>query len=178
MIVAEPYRREPEWGGFKRFGRENGKTAVWMRESIRVWLLESESSENVVSVILKLRDREVRVFGVWRSVDGPILVAGDFNVKNEAWGGDMTDERGEELMEMAVMYGWELANDRNQGPTFESTNGRSWVDVTWSRELEIGEWKVGDTETLSDHKYVTFRVKGLLDERKKDVWLYDFGSTD
>jgi len=48
-----------------------------------------------------------------------------------------------------VLYGWELANDRNQGPTFDRANGRSWVDVPWARELEIGGMegkRYGDSE--------------------------------
>lgn len=70
------------------------------------------------------------------------------------------------------------ANDPRQGPTFESANGRSWVDITWSREIELAEWTVQDTETLSDHKYVTFSVKGCLAERKGVEWVYDFHGTD
>jgi len=65
VVLSEPFKRETEWKGFKRFGKPNAKSVIWVRESLRAWMLDSESSENVVRLILKFRDREVRVVDVY-----------------------------------------------------------------------------------------------------------------
>lgn len=44
-----------------------------------------------------------------------MLLVEDFNAKNETRRNNITDSRGEELMEMVVIYGWELINEENQG---------------------------------------------------------------
>lgn len=151
VMVSEPYVHETEWMGFKKFGKDNGKAEVWVREGVKGWEISSETDENVVKVNVKLGGKAMVVVAVydepggrtnervrgrmaeWGRHKGPTIVAGDFNAKHEAWGGIITDPRGEELLELAIMFGWELANDSGQGPTFESVNGRSWVDVTWTR---------------------------------------------
>lgn len=45
-------------------------------------------------------------------------------------------------------------------PTFEGLS-TSIIDVTYSKNLQIHNWKVRDDEYLSDHAYVTFST-GLL----------------
>ena len=87
------------------------------------------------------------------------IVCGYFNSKHEIWGGEHTDSRGEELNAWAVVNQLEIMNNADSLPTFEFTNGRSWVDVTMLRGATGAEWMVLKEETLSDHRAVIFAVE-------------------
>lgn len=104
-----------------------------------------------------------------------ILLAGDFNSKNEIWGG-RTDARGEKLAEWIAAEGLQLENDRRQLPTFSSNNGNSYIDITISKNILVRNWTVDDEETLSDHRYITYTVDLEINENKMKV--YDFANTD
>lgn len=86
-----------------------------------------------------------------------ILVAGDFNAKNPLWGGTTLDSRGEVLADFFTTNSLTIANQTDCPPTFESRNGRSWIDVTVtssSLTQHVHQWTVSDEETASDHKYI------------------------
>ena len=88
-----------------------------------------------------------------------VVIGGDFNGKHESWGGELTDARGEELNAWAVVNRMDVLNDPESLPTFESTNGRSWVDVTLLSGAAVMSWTVSDEETLSDHRAIVFTVQ-------------------
>ncbi|GBM63084.1 hypothetical protein AVEN_68540-1 [Araneus ventricosus] len=58
------------------------------------------------------------------------IIMGDFNSKIPVWGSDIEDERGCELQEFALSKGLAVVNDETTIPTFEGSQGRSWVDIT------------------------------------------------
>lgn len=51
-----------------------------------------------------------------------------------------------------------IENNREAEPTFETVNGRSWIDLTFSRGVTVEGWAVGTDELLSDHKLISFSV--------------------
>lgn len=92
----------------------------------------------------------------------PVLVAGDFNAKSPEWGAPNWDRRGEELSDWAASVGLFVANVGST-PTFQRTTGQaSIVDITMvSENARLEGWTViNDVETLSDHRYIAFRLGG------------------
>lgn len=91
----------------------------------------------------------------------PVLIGGDFNAKNIVWGGERTDSRGCELAQFIIASDLYPLNSSTSPPTFESTNGHSWIDLTLTSSnilREITNWTVLDEPTGSDHKYIFFQA--------------------
>ena len=87
----------------------------------------------------------------------PVLVLGDFNAKNVAWGSRYTDHmRGRMLENWALAQGLVIEN-RGSVPTCVRWRGESVVDVTFaSSDLSprVTDWRVvEEVETYSDHRY-------------------------
>lgn len=123
-----------------------------------------------------------------------VIIGGDFNAKSSIWGGENTDQRGEELIEFMLNNNLNTLNNNTSLPTFETINGKSWVDITLASINLLSEvvfWKVLETESLSDHRYIFFSLfhekikpvkrltkKGeilLLNRLKEDRWLKQTG---
>lgn len=90
-----------------------------------------------------------------------ILILGDFNAKNPAWGGTRLDDRGEAITDFLLTNNLFLLNDKNSKPTFASPNGNSWIDLTFTTSnliRQINSWEVGDEHTESDHNYIYIQL--------------------
>ncbi|CAD6215004.1 GSCOCG00012837001-RA-CDS, partial [Cotesia congregata] len=59
-----------------------------------------------------------------------VLISMDANAKSERWGSETDDARGEKLEQFIDAHRLEIVNNAREGPTFESTNGSSYIDVT------------------------------------------------
>lgn len=91
------------------------------------------------------------------------VITGDFNAKSPQWGMSTTDERGTILVEWLAENSLLVAN-QGEKPTFQVQNYGSILDLTITTENlrgKISEWKVLDTETLSDHNYITFCINEM-----------------
>jgi hypothetical protein len=51
-----------------------------------------------------------------------------------------------------------VENDPDSLPTFETANGRSWIDVTFSRDATVEDWEVREKEILSHHRGISFSI--------------------
>lgn len=90
-----------------------------------------------------------------------IILGGDLNAKGRLWGNEITDERGTELIEFMLTNNLATLNNSDSIPTFETANGKSWIDVTLTSLNILSEvvfWKVLTTESLSDHRYIYFSL--------------------
>lgn len=96
-----------------------------------------------------------------RSCGSHVVVAGDFNARSPSWDSGRSNRRGELLEHWAVSCDLLLVNEG-----FVSTcirpQGESVIDLTWcsadSIEM-IHDWGVlRDSETLSDHAYISFEI--------------------
>lgn len=97
---------------------------------------------------------------------GDIIYAGDFNAKSQAWGCDRGDYRGRILGEWMASQGCITANEGSEA-TFTGRGKGSIIDLTIYREgnkMGIRKWRVEETETLSDHKYIVFELGGTEDQ--------------
>lgn len=80
----------------------------------------------------------------------------DLNAKSAVWGRDSTDSMEEELLDFVLAKGLAIINDSGQLVTFETENGRSWIDMTVTKQLQIEDWLVSDDESLSDYRYIYY----------------------
>ncbi|XP_074036728.1 uncharacterized protein [Leptinotarsa decemlineata] len=104
-----------------------------------------------------------RIFDEW---EGKKILVGDVNAKNVAWGGNTTDERGEDVLEWVMKKGYLIENDCESPATFSSNRGESWVDLTISESVQVNEWRVCVEETMSDHRMIEFSLMGLPKMRR------------
>lgn len=88
----------------------------------------------------------------------PAVIAGDFNAWATAWGTSRTNARGRILMECMATLDMELLN--NGEHTFESSNGRSAIDLTFvqSSISRYASWAIEDVHTQSDHRAITLEI--------------------
>lgn len=104
--------------------------------------------------------------------------------------GDKTDVKGELIADFIIENDLHLVNNPNSLTTFESTNGRSWIDLTVANTemaKNISEWNVLNEPSGSDHNYIKIKAfdnfktkvkqltqKGqqrVLDNLKNDRWI-------
>lgn len=64
-------------------------------------------------------------------------MAGDFNAKNCASGGEIDEAKGQEIVEWAFAGGCMIENNPNSRATFQNSRGDSWIDLTLSRGVEV-----------------------------------------
>jgi len=113
-----------------------------------------------------------------------LLVALDANARSSLWGPQRTDERGAKLADFIRAFGLQVLNDAIQPPTFWTTTGSSYIDVTLASPTMsqfIGEWKVRQEWTSSDHNSVDIRVRvprATGDERGERTSRFDTRRAD
>lgn len=94
-----------------------------------------------------------------------LLIMGDVNTWATKWGSPRISPRGRRFLEWAMSLDLCLLNRRNVA-TFAGPKGTSIVDVAWaSPEVTalIEDWRVDvDSETLSDHRYISIVYDGGL----------------
>ncbi|KAJ3661622.1 hypothetical protein Zmor_006010 [Zophobas morio] len=92
-----------------------------------------------------------------------LVLTGDFNAKSPEWGSKTRDRRGKIMEEWIVERKLVIIN-KGDTPTIVRKTGKSWVDLTLSTEniaKSIENWQVEETESGSDHQYITFDIKGI-----------------
>ncbi|GBM15918.1 Retrovirus-related Pol polyprotein from type-1 retrotransposable element R1 [Araneus ventricosus] len=93
-----------------------------------------------------------------------MVFGGDINMRSILWGPDIPDHRaaddGGPFVDFIMKYSLQIINNPNSPSTFESKNGKSWIDVTVSsRGLhnKISNWTV-NKNVFSDHSYLSFDI--------------------
>lgn len=171
VVIQEPYRHLAAWRGWRLFA--HGKVATMVKETVEAIRLTQHTSPGLLTIsaggVLVANayveptngiEEAVRaVEAMSRVTTGAMLVCGDLNAKSATWGGDITDKRGEQVMDLVGREGLEVLNDPFSPPTFETCNGRSWIDVTLARNAEVSGWEVISEESLSDHRLISYRVR-------------------
>lgn len=90
----------------------------------------------------------------------PLIIGCDTNGHHQMWGSKENNKRGNNLAEYILSVNLQSVNEGNT-PTFVSANGETIIDVTFSTSNianKIKNWHVANEETLSDHKYIKFKV--------------------
>lgn len=115
-----------------------------------------------------------------RNVEGEIIVCGDFNAKSRLWGNAVTNKRGNLLEEWAAQYNLRLGNV-GSAPTCIKPQGTSVVDITWHSlyaDNYLSEWQVLDTETMSDHVFITFTYRRTYRREQETEWVEELGKNN
>jgi len=123
---------------------------------------------NVISVYISPNEDDSRVNDILdeisaavRASGGNCIIAGDFNAKASLWGSRVTDRRGSVVERWAAGLGLNIVNIGSK-PTCVRHNGTSIVDLTWASgdifRLLSGWQVLSDVASLSDHRYIAFRV--------------------
>ncbi|KAF8789958.1 hypothetical protein HNY73_005052 [Argiope bruennichi] len=95
------------------------------------------------------------------------FLVGDGNIQSELWGPDRDDIKrkrdiGAPMIDFIIHRNLLVWNDYTAGPTFETKNGKSWIDVTLSTSSLYDRkeaWQL-ERSTLSDHSYILFSLAG------------------
>ncbi|XP_035213349.1 uncharacterized protein LOC118187268 [Stegodyphus dumicola] len=90
-----------------------------------------------------------------------MIIAGDFNAHNTAWGYRATDSKGQAMEDFISSNNLVLQNTTEAPPSFDRVFAQGWPDLTLTTPHTapfLQDWKVVDEESLSDHKYITFTL--------------------
>ncbi|XP_066261300.1 uncharacterized protein [Euwallacea similis] len=90
----------------------------------------------------------------------PVLMGGDFNAKSPAWNERREDANGRSVTEWMAQYSLVAVNSHYK-PTFVRNESTSIIDITLATDKiisQIGDWQVLEEESLSFHKYITYRI--------------------
>lgn len=125
-----------------------------------VWLISTYISPNSTRAeycdALSELEKIVRLRSSRRTI-----IAGDFNARAAAWDPYGINNRGHLVEGWAAGLGLQIVNEWIE-PTLSNTRGASIIDLTWvtpNLNCRIRDWRVSERETLSDHRYITFKVK-------------------
>ncbi|GBM16752.1 hypothetical protein AVEN_9350-1 [Araneus ventricosus] len=103
--------------------------------------------------------------------DSFISISGDFNAKRSAWSPTEQDERGKALLELVFRQDLDIENDIYSDPTFDSVCGKSWIDLTLTKNINrevFKNWVVHQDVTVSDHNLITYEITYEKSERPKN----------
>ncbi|CAK1554966.1 unnamed protein product [Leptosia nina] len=100
----------------------------------------------------------------------PVIIAVDTNTHSSLWHsrdeqlrgrGRAAEERREALEAFIIAKGLIVNNSEGEPDTICSPNGASNIDATLStRSVKIGDWRVHEDVSTSDHRLITFAVLG------------------
>lgn len=97
------------------------------------------------------------------------IIAGcDANAHHTLWGSTDINDRGVKLLEYIGTTNLFLVNRGNK-PTFVNKNREEVIDITLaSTNIQdlVGDWRVSNRETLSDHREICFNLKMGVGNKK------------
>ena len=177
LISEFPLRdrsRVPHW-----YTDDSGTAAILIRGSAQTSVVDHGQGDcyvwvkcgdvTFISCYLSPNDRMAaykrkltRIERTIRGASGNVILAGDMNARAVDWGMPETNPRGNQILELAAGNNLVVLNSGNT-PTYERPGwGWSIPDVTLASEglvPRVEGWKVSDTETSSDHNFITFQVQ-------------------
>ncbi|KAK9747266.1 Endonuclease-reverse transcriptase [Popillia japonica] len=134
-------------------------------------VLELETCDIVccyVSPNIEMHQYELEVDNIMNRIDRrQTIVLGDINAKSPQWGASRTDKKGAYWLQWIHALDMVVLNTGRE-PTFVRGQTKSYIDVTLSTNLiakQITDWKGLDHDSLTEHNYIFFEIKGAKKER-------------
>jgi hypothetical protein len=178
VLIQESYCYMPTWVGWTKYGGgRTDKIATLVRTGRRSIELTQFTGPTTRTVVIEGARGDIAFSNVYVPPKGPLegtltgleellasrrgkptIIAGDLNGRHPAFGGEEEDVRGRQIIDLVGAANLVVENDRDSIPTFETANGKSWIDITLSRDATVESWAVGEEETLSDHRSISFSV--------------------
>ncbi|GBM39773.1 Putative protein in type-1 retrotransposable element R1DM [Araneus ventricosus] len=185
-LIQEPYTYKGKVVGlplsWKILSAENAKVLVAVRnnniniiarhvssEIVIADLFDSNGQITVASIYFPpSKDKTRAISDLEASIKdldtSKLVLCGDINMRSILWGPDIPDHRaaddGGPFVDFILKYNLQIINNPGSPSTFESKNGKSWIDVTTSsRGLfnKICNWTV-NKNVFSDHSYLSFDI--------------------
>ena len=190
LLVTEPHTARGKVAGLEPMGNVyawgKGTPRTCIRTNLKAWLIEEFTDEDITTISVTGVDGvEDTVFAsVYLDITKPVemdqwsrllrwcdshkkpLVMGiDSNAHSEMWGSTDLNHRGEILEEVIMRYDLTIHN-RGKTPTFTGGSG-TVIDITLSNQWfgsisSIKDWRVDQTDSMSDHRYINFTVDAEL----------------
>jgi hypothetical protein len=186
VLIQESYCYMPAWAGWSKYGGgRSDKIATMVRTGRRSIELDQFAGPTTRTVIVEGERGDIALTNVYVPPKGslggtlakldallasrrgrPTIIGGDLNAKHPSFGGEEDDGRGRQVIDLVGAANLVVENDPDSLPTFETANGRSWIDVTFSRDATVEDWEVREEETLSDHRGISFSI--ITEEERTD----------
>jgi len=103
-----------------------------------------------------------------------VIIGTDANSKSTLWGSPRADRNGRLMEEFIAAQRLTVLNDGEQGPTFQTANGSSYIDVTLVTERtsgKINSWRlIRDLVTTSHALLETLVGRGSAEEQPVRRW--------
>lgn len=136
-------------------GKGNGFVWALLDNNVTIvscYLTPSDSIEDFQNKLDEIEDN-------LRALEGPVILAGDFNARSPEWGTRNLDSRGKRITQMAARVGLTVANKGNV-PTFRRPGAEGTIpDVTLVSDRfanRVKNWRVLEIYTASDHQYISY----------------------
>ncbi len=182
--------RKPNYQYFGATGPETVRAALALDRSMNAWKVEQFTSPDCCVVAVKISGKQVYLcssyLDITKSVNHPdllacikhcnrfripLIVGMDSNAHSPLWQCEEANARGSDLEEMILTLNMNVMNSGHR-PTFVSSRAESIIDVTMVNAsalalLDLDNWRVDQSMTLSDHKYILFSIGNLMPVREK-----------
>jgi ribonuclease HI len=112
-------------------------------------------TEDIKSKIAKIE--EILKFGEGKD----LIMAVDSNSRSQVWHDKQTNARGRILGEYLSSRDLNIMNEESELTTFQSTRGRSNIDITITNNSllkKVTDWQISTEDSLSDHNIIKFNI--------------------
>ena len=192
-FVQEPYTLRNSVAGFPKSFKihtqgEGRKRAAIIVNNNEVDVIAITQSSHEDAILTEIRHKGLRLFGasiyfpidrdmerdldtldnILQYIKGEGLVlAIDSNARSKLWFDKHTNARGRTMEEFIISRDLQILNKETAIPTFETSRGRSWIDLTLCNSKlsqYTGRWTCGEEESCADHKIIFFDIELMGEE--------------
>ena len=188
VLIQEPYFYKGTIPYLKSYGKLHHSTAkdgcrasILTSPHLMAWCVNENLSCDVCACAIVTDDRmlyvvsayhDITLFPVMQELEAilnsnprsPVIIGSDTNAHSTTWGCDRNNTRGDQLEEFIANQSLSIANVGRQ-PTFVTSAAQTIIDVTLTNmpaSSRIFNWRVNDSASCSDHKYIEFEFSWLV----------------
>lgn len=184
IAIQEPYLAKPgKVGGFPMSlplisGHTNPKTA-WIIVNTKIPFLVVHKSENLVAITIEQEKGKMLLVSCYfppnceidpkiveleqlltNYTNFPTIIIGDLNARSPHWGDTLQNHRGQCLLDFILQNDIDIQNEIDSDPTFRNAMGRSWIDITLTRNMQQFQtlWTLEERATATDHRRTLIEI--------------------
>jgi len=191
ILVQEPFLNKGKVSGIDRSCKtmafnDDPRAAIITYGLSNVWYVPKFSNRDVTTCVLEskgkmtyivsayldindnnINDKLVKIVEFCNANNHELIIGCDSNAHSSLWGCTSNNRRGDMVEEFIFENNLSVENVGNTY-TFDSPIGKSIIDITLTNERAsqvISKWHVDKSESFSDHKYVQFTFKEVIDNK-------------
>ena len=156
-------------------GERVNRSCILIKSNINFLFADGLSDEDLTVLNVKIGPNDFLIASAYFPIDTeipsqnikevtfkgrPLVIGCDSNAHNVIWGSKDTNERGEFLMNF-ILNNDLVINNRGSEPTFSNKVRSEVIDITLSSRSfskNIGNWRVLDKDSFSDHSFISFEL--------------------